>query len=133
MDLIDRDELLKEYDLAHCVKYGNKDAKQQYHSYDTLMMYEIADMIRDVPAVNRWIPCSERLPEKDTSVLIFALGHRVTAYYDAVKGAFRLTESNDLFYWKGAITHWMPLPEPPEDYRHCTNCGAKIGGDVESG
>lgn len=61
-----------------------------------------------------WIPCSERLPEKDMSVLISAQGHRITAYYDAVKGVFMLTETEGLFYSMSAVTHWMPLPEPPE-------------------
>lgn len=64
--------------------------------------------------VHRWIPCKERLPEKDTSVLICGAGHRVTAYYDAVKGVFRLTESDDLFYLASAVTHWMPLPDVPQ-------------------
>ena len=77
-------------------------------------------LVREAPAVNRWIPCSERLPEKDVSVLIYAAGHRVTAYFDAVKGVFRLTESDGLFYRTSAVTHWMPLPEPP-----------KVGGDAE--
>lgn len=61
-----------------------------------------------------WIPCSERMPEKDMSVLISAQGHRVTAYYDAVKGVFMLTETEGLFYSMSAVTHWMPLPEPPQ-------------------
>ena len=61
-----------------------------------------------------WIPCSERMPEKEMSVLISAQGHRVTAYYDAVKGVFMLTETEGLFYSMSAVTHWMPLPEPPE-------------------
>lgn len=65
-------------------------------------------------SISKWIPCSDRLPEKDTSVLICGAGHRVTAYYDAVFGVFRLTESNDLFYQKSAVTHWMPLPDLPE-------------------
>lgn len=67
-----------------------------------------------IEATPKWIPCSERLPEKDVSVLIYAAGHRVTAYFDAVKGVFRLTETDGLFYLPSAVTHWMPLPEPPE-------------------
>ena len=47
--LIDADELLENYDLKSATKYGNKTAKQQVHSYSTLMMYEIADMIEDAP------------------------------------------------------------------------------------
>lgn len=61
-----------------------------------------------------WIPCSERIPEKSTSVLISAQGHRVTAFYDSVKGVFMLTETEGLFYSMSAVTHWMPLPDPPE-------------------
>lgn len=61
-----------------------------------------------------WIPCSERIPEKSTSVLISAQGHRITAFYDSVKGVFMLTETEGLFYSMSAVTHWMPLPDPPE-------------------
>jgi len=50
-DLIDRNELLKQYGLENAVKYGNKDAEQQKHSYSTMMMYEIADMIDDAETV----------------------------------------------------------------------------------
>ena len=47
--LIDADALLDQYNLKDATKYGNKDAKQQNHSYSTLMLYEIADMIEDAP------------------------------------------------------------------------------------
>ena len=49
MRLIDADALLDQYNLKDATKYGNKDADQQAHSYGTLMMYEIADMIEDAP------------------------------------------------------------------------------------
>lgn len=64
---------------------------------------------------NGWIPCSERLPDKGMSVLICGGGgHRVTAYYDPVREVFRLTETDALYYHRKNVTHWMPLPEPPE-------------------
>lgn len=47
--LIDADALLEHYNLKDVTKYGNKDAEQQAHSYSTMMLYEIADMIEDVP------------------------------------------------------------------------------------
>ena len=47
--LIDADELMENYDLKNATKYGNKNSKQQAHSYSTLMMYEIAYMIEDAP------------------------------------------------------------------------------------
>ena len=49
MRLIDADALLEQYNLKDATKYGNKDAEQQAHSYCTMMLYEIADMIEDAP------------------------------------------------------------------------------------
>ena len=64
-DYIDREKLLKNFsgiDLTKCVKYGNKTEEQTHHSYDRMMMYEIADAIKDAPAADvepvrhgRWI------------------------------------------------------------------------------
>lgn len=65
-------------------------------------------------SVSSWIPCSERMPEKNMSVLISVQGHIVSAYYDAVKGVFMLTETEGLFCSMNAVTHWMPLPATPE-------------------
>ena len=47
--LIDADALLEQYNLKDATKYGNKDAEQQAHSYNTMMLYEIADMIDGAP------------------------------------------------------------------------------------
>lgn len=49
MRLIDADALLEQYDLKDVTKYGNKDAEKQAHSYSTMMLYEIADMIEGAP------------------------------------------------------------------------------------
>ena len=34
--------------LKGCTKYGNKTAEQQAKSYDTMMMYEIKDLVDDL-------------------------------------------------------------------------------------
>ena len=49
MRFIDADELLEQYNLKDATKYGNKAAEKQAHSYSTMMLYEIADMIEDAP------------------------------------------------------------------------------------
>lgn len=49
--LIDADVLMRLYGLEDATKYGNETAEQQIHSYDTMMMYEIADMIDDAPTI----------------------------------------------------------------------------------
>ena len=51
-DLIRRSDLLENYGLKNAVKYGNKTEEQQHNSYSTLMLYEVADMILDAPAVD---------------------------------------------------------------------------------
>ena len=49
--LIDADALEILYGLEYATKYGNETAEQQAHSYDTMMMYEIADMIDEAPTI----------------------------------------------------------------------------------
>ena len=51
MRLIDADKLkktmMKYYGCENATKYGNETAEQQAHSYSTLMLYEVSDMIED--------------------------------------------------------------------------------------
>lgn len=118
-DLIDRDALLKDMGLTDAVKYGNKNAEQQYHSYSTLMLYEIADSIWDAPAVNRWIPCSERMPEENVYVIAWAKRkhHSRAIMAILINGIWKIgvNDCSDGFHVQGEITHWMPLPEPPKE------------------
>ena len=62
--LIDADALLEQYDLKDATKYGNKDAEQQAHSYSTMMLYEIADMIEDAPTAYDTDKVVEQLNDK---------------------------------------------------------------------
>ena len=64
MRLIDADLLLEQYNLKDATKYGNKDAEQQAHSYSTMMLYEIADMIEDAPTAYDVDKVVEQLEEK---------------------------------------------------------------------
>ena len=49
--LIDADALEASYGLECATKYGNASKEQQAHSYDTMMMYEIADMLDYAPTI----------------------------------------------------------------------------------
>ena len=42
---------MEKYNLKDATKYGNRDAEQQNHSYSTMMLYEVADMIDDAPTI----------------------------------------------------------------------------------
>lgn len=101
-----------------------KQLKADYADLDNRLRTANTEIDR-LQSVSSWIPRSERMPEKDTSVLISVQGHRVSAFYDAVKGVFMLTETEGLFYSMSAVTHWMPLPEPPEPHIYEAETPAK--------
>lgn len=60
----------------------------------------------------RWIPCSERLPERGVSVLVSHVGYVSEDYLDIDDGA--------MYFWNSGIDldeelnnlAWMPLPAP---------------------
>lgn len=66
-----------------------------------------AEMARET--AGRWIPVSERLPEDRVRVLGFD-GDRVFEA-ELFEGQW-IWVSNKAHNW--VVTHWMPLPEPPE-------------------
>lgn len=64
---------------------------------------------------NTWIPCSERLPEIGVTVLTLDKYKHV-----ASRTRKSYVDGTPYFYPDGLepgrhITHWMPIPEPPEE------------------
>ena len=76
---------------------------------------EILNSIQQLPSAQpeqRWIPCSERLPEKDGR-------YQVTRHDDVTNTEFiDILWYEDNLWWNRhstgnyAVTAWMPLPEP---------------------
>lgn len=77
------------------------------------------DALQEYQEIPRWIPVEERLPEKMKIVLVFK---RRTAYFTWSDAMWNIETD-----WRGeddwsknphngcfAVTHWMPLPEPPK-------------------
>ena len=65
---------------------------------------------------DKWIKCSERLPEPLEEVLVCLGGMKMidVARFDP-KFDNRFVTSSNVVFTKDNITHWMPLPEKPED------------------
>ena len=73
---------------------------------------EAADAIEEL-SKPRWIPVTERLPEPYFDVLSTD-GESVGIASYQKKGGYWLT--SDVFYDAHvAVSHWMPLPEPPKE------------------
>lgn len=79
---------------------------------------------------DRWISVEERLPERNTSVLVYAIGNtdgfwgeHVTAiadrflfkFFPSSKGEEKWSSPWQYFHTDYKITHWKPLPEPPKE------------------
>jgi len=66
--------------------------------------------------MSEWIKCSERLPgDKDYAnnlVLYENMLMCIVAYYDDNRDSWYSTETATNVE---NVTHWMPLPSPPED------------------
>lgn len=93
------------------------------------MVMEAADAIEELKRrleqalympLPRWIPVTERLPEKKKYVLVRYKNNdmAVACWFDG---------DEDILFWRAMIdegwradcdtepTHWMPLPEPPKE------------------
>ena len=99
-DLISRSDVLDKAIFIPIAKIMTKDK----------IIYRKAvfvDDIEKIPSAQQWIPCSERLPERQTSVLV--------TDYDAVEMAYINGDGKWMDYFGDklkAVTAWMPLPEP---------------------
>lgn len=90
----------------------------------------------------KWIPCSERPPEELEPVNVVWVNHNPEPYYQEMKDVPQTATAvyyRKKWYWwscvcedllaecgrnepdlvdsKIEITHWMPMPEPPEEER----------------
>ena len=75
---------------------------------DVEMMMFAPELVSDYP---EWIPCSERLPKDGELVLI---AHVSGAVYIADRDGKYWEEDSGEWYDGENVTHWMPLPEPPD-------------------
>lgn len=100
-DLISRKELLEWLKVSEFENFSSDECYRY-------MMREI----ENAPDVNRWIPCSERLPETNTQVLCYCrMGDFRIMEYDEQESRWYEGIQD---YRQTTVTHWMPLQEPPE-------------------
>ena len=84
---------------------------------------ELHRMLIQLPSAQPgWIPCSERLPDNNRQVLVYARSvHFVLAKYDEMReadGTYKMQwvtfDAWKPFYKIKEVIAWMPLPEPWE-------------------
>lgn len=78
---------------------------------ETLADYLIAHGV----TVQKWIPVSERLPDKNRKAVLIALRWEETdiGWYNEDDKCWQSEFINS--YDDGDVTHWMPLPKAPKE------------------
>lgn len=123
-----REKLIELIKAGHGYYYS-----EQYSgldSYEAIAEFLIANGV----TIQSWIPVTERLPDKDGDYLVFKR-FAGNAWDDVVsfakdgrkvsKCTFEKKWQNVWYYYDNewgyirtdAVTHWMPLPEPPSGER----------------
>lgn len=85
---------------------------EQLREAAALVTKESAELLE-----RRWIPVTERLPEDRSDVLVVAYWHERWGVYMGWCAPERVAWSVHIGIGDRsdiAVTHWMPLPEPPE-------------------
>lgn len=73
-------------------------------------------MRRAFNRAQQWIPVTERLPDTDKDVLVYATTKFIGGFKIAIDKLEEGEQHPIWLYTHGwfEVTHWMPLPEPPE-------------------
>ena len=112
---IDADKLYEEVTKKYC------DIVAGCYPYN-IVAYDMARMVKNAPTVDvapksEWISVGERLPDKGGYYLIC---QKSDLWFDEIIQTARWNNKNRKFRGAQAgcfmeyVTHWMPLPSPPE-------------------
>lgn len=141
--IIDRvNDILDKWEFFYGQRAGRElwaDKPTEVQDEDIANFCRDLGLVREALERTRWIPCSERLPESDKVwqkyIVVYRYRHRdlwddmcenavvtVADYCHEQKvwsmdgGAVinALIDIEDVQPWASYITHWMPLPEPPD-------------------
>lgn len=119
-DLIERDAVA--YKVKSCITIP---ADSEWDSGYNTAMAEAKQYIQNAPAVNRWIPCSERLPENKCGVIFtvdrghsfVCVGYRINSEREGLKLQRWFDKLSGLNFSDYDVKAWMPMPDaykPPE-------------------
>ena len=71
--------------------------------------------------MSSWIKCSERMPNEDVKVLVYAPRHQriecamyIERYSQDPTSNYRAWDFGEYDLHPSEVTHWMPLPDKPE-------------------
>lgn len=110
--------------MAENYKHLYEQTKKMLTMYQDELIPGFRKIIEELEAKSKWIPVTERLPEKITNKVIVLCknGYRGFGHYEDYKGKqtwYNLESDKPFTDWdledceSYEVTHWMPLPEAP--------------------
>ena len=105
------EELVKRLRIAAILCLEAADAIEELEKFYQIM----ADAYETEVTKERWIPVTERLPEKEQCCLVVLNNRTVDFCFYTKRFGFGMYLAKK---WESAndeVTHWMPLPEPPKE------------------
>lgn len=121
-------------DLSRLVKksLGTPGYGDYYSGYDAALN-TVLDYIADAPtapAYGQWVNVKDRLPEGNGEYIVTACdegepyderiwGDTVVVCAEYYNEAWTWQENGTEYSLDGIVTHWMPLPEPPDKRYKC--------------
>lgn len=79
------------------------------HTDGAAVMRKLIEAQPTLTTPNEWVSVEKRLPEHCKDVIVLYGGGRIDIDWVDSLGDFKF---DNIF---GRVTHWMPLPAPPED------------------
>ncbi|EEJ3259680.1 DUF551 domain-containing protein [Salmonella enterica subsp. enterica serovar Norwich] len=101
-----------------CAELNNEEAEIFADGYNAAMQsFGNSEQLNSPVTPDGWISCSERMPEDEQEVIVQnKFGYRYVSYFDEHSGLFfDMPGGNQMNCIEHIlVTHWMPLPEPPQ-------------------
>ncbi|EAP1026904.1 DUF551 domain-containing protein [Salmonella enterica] len=100
---------------------NNEEAEIFADGYNAAMQsFGNSEQLNSPVTPDGWISCSERMPEDEQEVIVQnKFGYRYVSYVDEHSGLFfNMPSGNQMNCIEHIlVTHWMPLPEPPQEVK----------------
>lgn len=83
---------------------------------------QFIDWVKSAPTVGGWISVKDRLPKPNEAVIVclydkeIEFGYRTIAWLNTCGAVWDSNDEGINLEYK--VTHWMPLPTPPEEKRN---------------